>query len=54
VSRARFPRDPKHGGQALATPVTCPKLGEYICDKQSFLPKLQARLAAYKSKEQTK
>jgi hypothetical protein len=50
---ARYPRDPKHGGQALARPVTCPKLGEYLADKQSFLPKLQARLAAYKPKGKT-
>lgn len=48
MSGARFPRDPKHGGQALAPPVTSPKLGEYICDKESFHQRLQARLAAYK------
>ena len=42
---ARFPRDPCHGGQALARPVTCPKLGEYLYDKASFHRKLEARLA---------
>ena len=31
---ARFPRAP-HGGQALAPPVTSPKLGEYLCDRDA-------------------